>query len=169
MEKTNMPHYGGKRIEGFDYSRPARELILESIAHISKTNKEVAEHIGRRQSSVIIVMNTLYKEGLVYLARWKRGKSGPISPCYRIGNKTDAQRPLPLTTAEKSARYRSTEHGMQVSIAARDAYQHSEHGMEKRTAYNKAYYARNKAKSKGLIGIDPLMAMIYGRPKHEPA
>lgn len=159
MSNFNMAGYNGPRIEGHDYTKPLAATVLDTMGVKAMTVKTIARMAKRERETVYRVINRLHKNGEVHIARWRRGNRGPITPCYKVGPGEDAKRLKPLTTKQKCQRYRNSEHGKAVITAHRKTEAFKEH----HEAQAKAYYARKKFKTKGLAGIDPLMAAIYGR------
>ena len=157
-----MKSYNGKRVEGRDYSKPARQIIQEAMGDKVMRIKTIAKAIGRDRESTNRIIKKMHEEGLVHISRWRRGKVGPISACYKFGAGEDAKRLAAITDAEKCARYRNSEHGK----ARIKAHKKTDRFRERKEALSKAEYSRKKFERIGVHGIDPLMAAIYGISAH---
>ena len=85
----------------------------------------------------------------MHVKRWKRSTRGPMKPLWIMGEGKDAANPTKYTPAQKCKRWRKTKEGS-----------------ERRKEYARHYHARvssrNAYSTKGIAGIDPLLAAIMG-------
>lgn len=156
--------YNSKKVKGRDYSKPMIEMLEFVIGEgsISKPISRIAAFCGRSDGTTRKLISRLHKTRRVHIKRWTRNDTGKYFACYKLGDGVDAKKPSAMTNAERSRRYRNTPNGAAVCKAARERFEKSDRCKEYKESYNKARWARIKAKTIGLAGIDPLMAAIYG-------
>lgn len=90
-------------------------LIIAALEGIESTSKrrigitpgELQERTGVSAGSVHLHLHALHAAGRIYIVGWKVEGSHPRSARYRLGNKPDAPKPLPLTRAEVARRFRA--------------------------------------------------------------
>ena len=153
-----MKSYNAKKVDGRDYSVPTRQVLQEVMGERLLRIKTIAKLAGRDVKTVSNLIKKMHQEGLVHIARWRRGKVGPISACYRFGPGEDVKRIPAITDAQKCAKYRNSERGK----ARSKFHKGTDRYKERKEAMSKAEYARKKIIRIGVAGIDPLMAAIYG-------
>lgn len=127
-----------------------RESIPQLIADKAMTADEIAQIVGATESSVRVVLWKMKGEGIpMYVKRWRRSNRGPMAPLWIMGEGKDAEKPTKYTPAQKCKRWRKTKEGS-----------------ERRKEYARHYHARvssrNAYSTKGIAGIDPLLAAIMG-------
>lgn len=78
------------------------------------------------------------------IVAWRRNEKGPYYAVHGWGKGRDVTKPEPMTNAPKCRSYRETDRGEEM---------------------RKAFYARRKVMDKGIVGFDPLLAAIIGKPQ----
>lgn len=167
MQPVDMSNFRGRRKAGVDYSRALRDWLPELISEKPMSKREIAQATGRNFETVTRLFQKL--DGQIHIAGWRSGSVGEPTALWLLGPGENAPRPAPMTTAEKSRRYRETENGRATNKAAAKAWRKSPNGL----AYRRRYYHRKirsdsaKAKQayKAMAEIDPLMAAIMGARK----
>lgn len=166
----DMTNFRGHRTPGRDYSRALRDLLPQIIATSAKSKLEIAAEAQRDHESVSRVIAKLRDQ--VRIAGWRRGRSGPIEALWLWGAGEDVPYPGPMSSAEKSKRDRSTEHGHQTNLNASRNWRKSEAGKSYEAINNERrkqrYYMRKQIAVRAYHEIkarDPLLAAIMGIKK----
>lgn len=149
--------YNSIKREGCDYSTPAVYLIRDAISEKAMTKGELAEAIQRTPQTVGNIVNRIRDE--LFIESWEVGR-GPHKPRYKLGNSEDAPKPERMTTAEKVKRYRESPRGKKVCRKCRIRWRRSASGRDYERRRNKNKTAINIFETKGVSGIDPLLAAI---------
>lgn len=68
--------------------------LLKSVAYRAKTIAEIAGKLGFQVRSCRLLMARMHTLDLVHIAGWAESKKGPMSACWRLGNRPDASRPV---------------------------------------------------------------------------
>ena len=73
------------------------------------TAKDLAEKSGLDEGTVRHYLRVWHRNGVVYIDRYKRDRAFKPWKVWRINadNLPDAERPVPLTDAQKAARYKA--------------------------------------------------------------
>lgn len=168
MKPIDMRKFGGHKASGRDYSVALRDMLPQIIATEAKSRFEIAAAAQRDHESVRRVMAKLRDQ--VHIAGWRRGKCGPIEALWLWGPGEDAPYPGPMSSAEKSRKYRATERGSMVNRAAARNWYNSEAGKQYRMEDAIRKKARRRimkaAVERAYLEIksrDPLLAAIMGR------
>ena len=112
--------------------------IVSLLQRVGCTAPEVAANVYCTERSAQIIINRLRVQGDVHIQEWRRSGNVLVA-VYRHGIGTDAEKPAPMTPAERLKRWRSKE-----------------------TLDDHAFrMARERAK-KWKIKRDPLVAAFYG-------
>lgn len=129
-----------------DYSYTAAEMLpLVLLAPMTLT--QLAERIGRDRATVRRAVQKAKAAGQVHCCGWRREKraSGEPVAVFVWGPGDDAPRPKPLTSSQKTARWRR-----------------SKSGREWGERYNGARRVRRLFERAGVAAIDPLLAAVMG-------
>ena len=130
-----------------------RESIPQLIADKAMAADQIAAATGATESSVRVVLWKMKGEGIpMHIKRWKRSTRGPMKPLWIMGEGKDAPKPTKYTPAQKCKRWRNTKEG-------------SERRKEYARHYHSKVSSRKAYTTKGVAGIDPLLAAIMGETK----
>ncbi len=104
---------------GSDVDRPRfseKDRITEGMDRIMKafatrrrmTSIEVADASGIAYNTINTgrYLDILAKKNMIHVASWRRNKAGSMAAVYELGPGDAAEKPAPLTQAEKNRRYR---------------------------------------------------------------
>lgn len=94
------------------------------------------------------MLNELRLEKKTRICEWRKSGKGPAYPVHCWGYGEDKRKPRPKSNAQICKKWRN-----------------SEDGQVKLRSYGIAKWARQKAESVGLKGIDPMLAAIIGKPQ----
>jgi hypothetical protein len=122
------------------------------------TMTQIAEATGRDHETVRRIIGKVRNQ--VHIAEWSMVYQHPTA-LYKWGSAPDAPRPVPLSKAERSRIYRSTDYGRKSSIEATIRWRNSLAGAEyreRRLKLIKAKRQREKRAQALLKQLDPLMA-----------
>lgn len=147
------------RKAGVDYSTSVDELAIRMLSVRPMTAAEMAAETGR--SYECFRLWTTRNRDKIHIVGWPRS-CGNRAARYALGPGDDVPRPPKMSNSEKNIRYRATEGGKLAHSLARERWHKSERGQQYRQSYQKAYYARQKARQGGLAAFDPLLAAIMG-------
>lgn len=169
MSHPEPKNFGGRRRAGVDYSNSLRDMLpgLIGPGQKPKSKREIAAATGRNFETVTRLFERIRSD--VHVADWRRGRTGAPTALWLLGPGDDVPIPPPMTSAEKSRRYRANPIGKATARAASDKWKKSEQGRAYEKAYNKVrlakYHAKQEAKRtayRALRQADPLMAAIMG-------
>lgn len=132
-----MKSYNGQRRHGRDYTVCLSDKLEKVMGGSAMSKQEIADKAGRGYDTTFKLINRLHQEGLVHIAKWRRGYAGPPAPLYKLGPGADAERPKALTAKQRCKRYRAGIKGAALKI-------------------------QRRRERHGIAAVDPLMAAIYG-------
>lgn len=135
----------------------ARRQIWALLIEQPMTIRQLEEAIGVTHQTISRILGQIEMK---YIAHWVVGK-GPHRPAYRIGTGVDAPKPKPQTNAEKSKRYRQSEHGAEVCRKLRTKWRKTRAGKDYDRIRRSSETARKRFESQGVAAIDPLLAILY--------
>ena len=90
-------------------------LIVAALKRLGGlTYREAAEATGLSSNTIKSAryMDILAKQKRIHIAAWRRNRAGPMTAVYAIGNKPAAEKPVPLSGAEKCRRFREKERAL---------------------------------------------------------
>jgi len=130
-----------------------RESVPKLITDKAMSTADIAATLGVNESSVRVVLWMMKNDGVqMHIKRWRRSTRGPMKPIWIMGEGKDATKPTKLTPAQKCKRWRNTKEGN-----------------ERRKEYARHYHSKvasqKRYATKGVAGIDPLLAAIMGVSK----
>lgn len=150
---------------GDDAPRKAtlRDLIPSHLEKRPATSIELAELLGVSRQIIGAIITQLNDTGVkIRICAWRQQKHGPHLAVYALGGDPDAERPAPMTNAEKIAKYRATPKGKKTSQRCTKRWRNSLAGKEYGKKYWSSRYAKEKFAKQGVAGFDPLLASIMG-------
>lgn len=165
----DMTNFRGKRKAGVNYSVALRDLLPGLIGEKPMSKREISAATGRNFETLTRLFAKLHSTQ-IHIAGWRRGRSGNPTALWLIGPGDDVPMPTALTNAEKSKRYRSTDHGREMNRRATLKWKQSPAANDYKARYNERRKARYHAikivretAHQTLASIDPLMAAIMGK------
>ena len=82
-------------------------MALEEMAHGPTTRTELGERTGLSRQTILSLITALHKRRLIYVAGWERDGGGRASiQAFALGDKPNARKPPPLTSAETQRAYK---------------------------------------------------------------
>lgn len=160
FDMIDMTKFKGRQKEGRDYSSALRDLLPTLISETPMSRQEIAQAAGRDHETVSRLFTKIRSQ--IHIAGWRRANSGPIESLWLLGPGEDMPKPTPFTSAEKSARWRTTPHGKVMARKAAKRWRNSGSGRDWIRSYGAGKYARKKYETGGIAAIDPLLAAIMG-------
>lgn len=168
MKPINMSNFRGRQKAGVDYSVALRDQLPLLIQDKAMSMREISNATDRNFETVRTIFAKLHGKQ-IYIAGWRRSAQGPIVALLRWGSQPDVPKPPPLTSAEKSSKYRASESGHATAKMSSIKWRQSERGKARQDAYNETrkarYRARIQAKKTAHAELkmrDPLLAAIMG-------
>ena len=105
-DKPDLPR---PKFEDDDRDSIGMGLILSALKRLGGlTYLEAAEATGLSSNTIknARYMDILVKQKRIHISAWRRNRAGPMTAVYAIGYKAAAEKPVPLSGAEKCRRFR---------------------------------------------------------------
>jgi len=108
----DRPDIPRPKFEDEDRDSVGMNLILSALQKLGRmTYLEAAEATGLSPNTIknARYMDILVKQHRVHIAAWRRNRAGPMTAIYAAGRGESAEKPEPLSGAEKCRRFREKE------------------------------------------------------------
>lgn len=97
---------GGRKKAGREYSRPAREIVLELLKRQNLTLRQAQRLCQRDYETVRRLFKAMRDEKLIHITEWAINDVGPHEAVWALGDEPDAKNPPRMSDKERCGRYR---------------------------------------------------------------
>lgn len=111
----DRPDIERPKFEDEDRDSQGMNLILSALKKLGPMTYLEAAEATRLSSNTIKsarYMDILVKQHRIHVAAWRRNRAGPMTAVYAFGRGESAEKPKPLSTAEKCRRFRDKERAL---------------------------------------------------------